>query len=537
MKCYKCGCTLTGNDFCTNCGADVHIYKKIIYLSNMYYNDGLKRAQVRDLSGAVSSLRQSLKCNKNNIEARNLLGLVYFEMGEAVAAISEWVISKNLKANKNIADDFIQEVQSNPAKLDTINQTIKKYNQALLYCRQGSYDLAVIQLKKVLSLNPNLIVGYQLLALNYLNNEEWEKAKRTLEKAIRVDANNTTTLSYLREAELSIRARDAAENGGKTRHERKSDEAIKYQSGNETIIQPLNGPEKSGSATIINIIIGMVIGLAVMWFLVLPAKVKAEQNEINKQLVDVSTELTSKSADIDELNKRIEALQNENDQAQTQLDGYTGDAGIMQKYDLLCEAALSYMTNPDDILGTADTLEKIIASDASVSADSLSGNAVSGNSLSGNSAYSAAFGSLYDYLNADVSSKASEQYYSTGVKAFNSGDYASAITNLQMAYDMNKTDDDALFYLAQSYRKSDDLIKADELYNKLIKDFPDSKHKSQSEKYLKNGGADTADENTAADSAAAGTAADTAAQAVTADPNAVVQAGTVTTDNAAVPAQ
>ena len=93
MICYRCGCTLSEHDFCTNCGADVTLYKRIIYISNRFYNDGLERAGVRDLTGAITSLRQSLKFDKNNVEARNLLGLVYFETGEVVAALSEWVIS------------------------------------------------------------------------------------------------------------------------------------------------------------------------------------------------------------------------------------------------------------------------------------------------------------------------------------------------------------------------------------------------------------------------------------------------------------
>ena len=176
MKCYNCGCRLSEKDFCTNCGADVSRYKKILYASNRFFNEGLEKANVRDLSGAIVSLRQSLKFNKNNIEARNLLGLVYFEMGEVVAALSEWVISKNLKAAKNIADDYITMVQANPTRLESINQTIKKYNLALNYCRQDSIDLAIIQLKKVLSLNPKFIRAHQLLALIYMNMEDWDKA-------------------------------------------------------------------------------------------------------------------------------------------------------------------------------------------------------------------------------------------------------------------------------------------------------------------------------------------------------------------------
>ena len=115
MFCYNCGCHLSEHDFCTSCGADVSLYKKIMCMSNRFYNDGLEKAGVRDLTGAINSLRQSLKFNKNNIEARNLLGLVYFETGEVVAALSEWVISKNMRPEKNIADDYINMLQSNAA--------------------------------------------------------------------------------------------------------------------------------------------------------------------------------------------------------------------------------------------------------------------------------------------------------------------------------------------------------------------------------------------------------------------------------------
>ena len=178
MFCYNCGCQLSEYDFCTGGGADVAMYKRIMCVSNRFYNDGLERAGIRDLSGAITSLRQSLKFNKNNVEARNLLGLVYFEMGEVVSALREWVISKNMRPEKNIADDYIEKVQSNATRLDSINQTIKKYNQALIYCHQDSRDLAVIQLKKVLSMNPRFVHAHLLLALLYIDSERWERAER-----------------------------------------------------------------------------------------------------------------------------------------------------------------------------------------------------------------------------------------------------------------------------------------------------------------------------------------------------------------------
>ena len=76
MRCYKCNATLSENDFCNRCGADVKIYKKIIRSSEAYYNLGLEKAKNRDLSGAVDCLKRSVKFNKRNTNARNLLGLV-----------------------------------------------------------------------------------------------------------------------------------------------------------------------------------------------------------------------------------------------------------------------------------------------------------------------------------------------------------------------------------------------------------------------------------------------------------------------------
>ena len=55
MICYRCGCRLSEKDFCTGCGADVGLYKRIMFMSNRFYNDGLERAAVRDLSGAMNS--------------------------------------------------------------------------------------------------------------------------------------------------------------------------------------------------------------------------------------------------------------------------------------------------------------------------------------------------------------------------------------------------------------------------------------------------------------------------------------------------
>ena len=121
MNCIKCNMPLENVYVCPHCGHVDKVAKKIIYSSNWHYNQGLAKAKVRDLSGAVTSLSQSLKYNKRNTDARNLLGLIYYQMGEIVAALSEWVISVHFQERNNIAADYIQAIQNNPAKLKASN--------------------------------------------------------------------------------------------------------------------------------------------------------------------------------------------------------------------------------------------------------------------------------------------------------------------------------------------------------------------------------------------------------------------------------
>ncbi len=463
MNCYQCGCTLSEHDFCTNCGADVALYKRIIYISNRFYNDGLERAGVRDLTGAITSLRQSLKFDKNNVEARNLLGLVYFETGEVVAALSEWVISKNLRPKKNIADDYINMIQTNQNRLDTINQTIKKYNQALTYCNQDSLDLAVIQLKKVLSLNPKFIRAHQLLALLYINSEEWERAKRELSKCLEIDTNNTATLRYLKEVDEMLLPE---ENGkGSSKKQKKSNEVIKYQSGNETIIQPANMKESRGVTSLLNLGIGLAIGIAIAFFLILPARIQSAKAGIDEELRKVSEQSDSKTATIDELQQQLGVLQAENETLQQDVAAYMGsDDGTLQSVESLLRAADAYLTDAEDVTTVEDYLDQIETEMAE----------------EGEQENSEAFDNLYHTLLALVGPQVAESYDEEGHAAFWAGNYEEAIPKLAKAYQYDPTNGQALFDLANSYYRSGDETKAKELYQEVVDLFPNTEKADKS---------------------------------------------------------
>lgn len=458
MFCYNCGCALSEKDFCTGCGADVKLYKKIMYAANRFYNDGLEKAQVRDLSGAVSSLRQCLKMNKNHIEARNLLGLVYFERGEVVAALSEWVMSKNIRSEKNIADDYIEMLQNNPGRLDTYKQTIKKYNMALVYCQQDSLDLAVIQLKKVISMNPKFVQARQLLALLYMNNQEWEKAKRELERALRIDANNTITLRYLKEVDEMMPTEEE-------RVKRKK-EAIVYQSGNDTVIQPVGKKEMAGLQTILNIVIGIVIGVGIAWFLVLPARVQQINGESNDRYKEVSELLDAKTVQVDELTAQINALTEEKTNLSNSLSAAQETNAAIEANTDLIEAALMYMDDTADELAIADELELIdteyVENEATES-----------------------FKKLYNTIKEGIGDVVAKESYRVGYDAFRTEDYDTAVINLSRAFDYDPKNGEALYNLGNAYNKKGDTDKAVEAYEQVIELFPNTEKARKSETYIK----------------------------------------------------
>ncbi len=466
MFCYNCGCRLSDHDFCTSCGADVTRYKKIMYIANMYYNDGLAKAKLRDLTGAITSLRQSLKFNKNNVEARNLLGLVYFEMGEVTAALCEWIISKNLKPEKNVADDYINRIQSSASRFEALGQTVKKYNQALNYCKQGSKDLAIIQLKKVLSMNSKFIRAHQLLALLYMDAEQWEKAKRELVKCVNLDRNNTLTLTYMKEVESILNPEEGVKPSKK-----KQEDAVRYQSDNEVIIQPMNvaEPKRSGAGTLLNIGIGLLIGAAAMYFLVVPAVRTNVQNQSQAKITEIGNQIDAKNTTITELENKIQDLEAEAANLNGELERYAGTDGTLKSIEELINAATLYLGG-EDMLKAAEELEKV---KESVVLEETSGS----------------FQNLYNALHTSIGTQVKELCFNEGYQAYTDRNYEEAADKLGWVIKFDETNADAQYYFGQSCRQLERNDEAIAAYQKVLELAPNTEKATNAERYLERLGA------------------------------------------------
>ena len=130
----------------------------------------------------------------------------------------------------------------------------------ILQKRQSGYGKN--ELKKVLSNNPKLIKGYHLLALLYMQEGEYEKARKRLKAAARIDKTNTTTLRFLREIEEQTGRATSLDSRFKIKEKEieKKDGSVVYRSGNDTIIQPPEYREKSITNTLVNLVLGQLVG-------------------------------------------------------------------------------------------------------------------------------------------------------------------------------------------------------------------------------------------------------------------------------------
>lgn len=462
MRCYQCNSPLTDEDFCVKCGADVTVYKMVAKTSNSYYNLGLAKAQVRDLTGAVNCLKTSLRLNKNNIKARNLLGLVYYEMGEIVEALSQWVISRNLKPEKNAASVYIRKIQSKQNQFDAMNQTVKKYNQALKHAKNQNYDLAVIQLKKILTTNPRYIKAQQLLALLLMKDGDYDRAKKYLKQSLKIDKNNTISQKYLYEIELQ--EYELAKENTDTflpSKKKKSVSDLRPLSGNDVIVPPTTYKEPSnGAITVINVLIGVVIGAALIWFMIMPAKLQSRMQEYNRNLTDYSEQLSNSSAEITLLKAQVDKLTADNEELKraTQNVGITVDN--VDSYNALIAGAYAYMSG--DKLAAAEAVVKIDATTLDVQGAN----------------------NIYNHIRSECFDDAATQLYELGFKEFGSKDYTVAVDHLERCVKLKDDYVEAIYYLAESYAALKENDKARTYFKRIVDEFPDSFYANDAKAFL-----------------------------------------------------
>lgn len=425
MKCIRCGRNVGADGFCTCCGFNNKHVAKAYNTANYYYNLGLEKAQMRDLSGAVVQLKKALTYNKEHKDARNLLGLVYNEMGEGGKAYLEWKTSaKLITVEENIANLYIRDMEEHPAIFEEINETAKKFNLALSYAKQGSDDLAMIQIKKVLSLTPNFVRGHLLFALLHMRAGDNEAAKTDLNNALAVDRYNTTARRFLQE--LS--------DGSDLVQEVVPTEVRKPDNDNLKNVRPVDhyeDPNKETWKQFVYMIIGLAIGVVAMFVLVIPsvkAGVSVDYNNLKKEY---SATVNKKDGEISELQDDKESLEKKNKKLNKKLSVYEGSDGEDSMYDSLLKATEAF--GDKDYVKCSEELAK-------VEKDVLPSDTAK---------------QMYSDMKKVAFPSAATQLYNSGSASYNSYKYEDAKKDLEASYKYQE-DYNTLYLVAMCYKRLGD---------------------------------------------------------------------------------
>ncbi|MBR4514075.1 MAG: tetratricopeptide repeat protein [Lachnospiraceae bacterium] len=361
VMCPNCGAHIRKNGYCPECGMNIFVLRKAWNTSDYYYNQGYDKACARDISGAIESLKISLRYNKKNIRARNLIGLCYYEMGEIIEALSHWVMSVNYKSEGNVAVKYLKDVKKDPVRLAECDAVARKFNTALSYIDSGDYDLAMIQLKNALSDNPHFVQGYLLLALLYMQAGNYEKARVTLRRVLKIDIANPRAIRYLREMGSSeenilelkngsidddglFEDMEYEDAGRETSFNKKKRETKKLatlkETGSESVVRTGNFSEVSlARYSGIYVLIGVVLGALLLFFVIVPKREKKLVSENDKLIRTYSEELSEKNSIIESQESQIKELQTQLEQkveeeAKSTMPDYSGIKSGMSDEDI-----------------------------------------------------------------------------------------------------------------------------------------------------------------------------------------------------------
>ena len=397
--------------------------QKIQFAANSYYNRGLEMAKERDLSGAALYLKRALQFNKYHTDARNLLGLIFYEMGETSDALTQWVISINLQPENNRADHYLDEVQRKPGQLEIASQTIKKYNQALFHAQGGSDDLA---------------------ALLYMEHGDHTKAGKSLFKVLQIDKTNQKAQRYMEYVKSRTGKADV--------EKRKMKNAFSHREmQDDDVILPPTYKENTGWQSIINIAIGLFLGAVLVVFMVMPARERSLNYEHNQEMRAYADKLNLANQKADSLQKEADQYRQEKEAAEENLSSLMGDSdSTLSQYGTMVQILNAWRK------GDIQTAVQLYIG--------LDQSKITDESMAG----------VLGELQAEMNASAPAVLESLGAQSTAAGDYDTALHYYEKYMEINDKNPQIIFNMAMIYKTKGDEETADQLFGQVIMNFADS---------------------------------------------------------------
>lgn len=449
VKCPYCNQDENTTPICQSCGAELSWVEQLYTKSEYYYNKAYHYATLRQLSLAIPCLEKAISFNKYNVKAKNLLGLIYFEIGETASALKLWILSSALDKEDKQAMTYMEALQNRPKKLEAYKDSLILYNRALRYLEKKNDDMAVIRLKKAIHLNPQFLEARNLLALCYLYQKQEDKALKQLQYVLKKDTTNEKALYYLGKIQ--------SQQGGLEGFEQ---DCIGMPHINDLdisrAIQPQKIIQRSRLFTrcMVYFILGCLCMFGIETALIIPNKIAI----LDKKVYDITAENTSLKVEFDTFMEESKTKEKDLDTTNQKL---IKDQATLQ--------ALYNVTLQENRLWQAQNLASLY--EWQEAAEIL--NNVATKDLDTEKQ------ALYETLKEKVYVKAGEAFYKEGVKLYKEGKNVEATLQFEkcvLFMPGTKTAAASIYTIGQIEEENNNQDKALQLYGIILSEYQETSY-------------------------------------------------------------
>ena len=410
----------------------------------------LDRAESRDLYGASILLKKALAFNNKNINARNLLGLIFYEEGAVTEAIVQWLISRDMLKNEgNPANEYLVKVQEDE-DTEKFFQSVKLYNAALDDVKYDRSDLAKLKLNKAIELNEHNVKAMMLLSLILLQMEDHIRAGAYLLKCQKIDKGNQFVNEHMEYVLKNTKKNEVKEKRIQNIYSIKKLEA-------DDAILPKRYIKLSENQKVIFVLIGIIIGALSYSLLIMPhnntSAALSNQNEViryaelvndqNKIIRDITIENNQLKTDYEDASTKLKAYEDQNKVFTSQYETLNS---IISDFDngYISRAARNYVELDKDAI-TDETLV-----------------------------------TLLNQARSRIEGIGAKRLCELGTESWNGGNKTAAISYYQLSLSINPDDPETMFLLARLYQNLERYKEANEIFDKIIALHPQSNYARRS---------------------------------------------------------
>ena len=426
--------------------------RELRQISNRFYNLAIDRAMERDLYGATLLLKKALSFNAKNTNARNLLGLIFYEEGAITEGIVQWLVSRDLfKSELNPANEYLKKVQNDP-DTEKCFKSVKIYNQAIddldpVYNRT---DLAMLKLNKAIELNDHNVKAMFLLAVLYLQIKDHIKAGSYLLRCQKIDNGNKFINEHMNYVLKNTKKSEVKE--------KKIEKIYSFKKlESDDAILPRKYIKLSENQKVIFILIGIIIGALSYALLISPhgssTSSLASENQViryaelvndqNKIIRDITIENNQLKNDYEDASVKLRAYEEQNKLFTSQYETLNS---IITDFDngYISRAARNYVELDKDAI----TDESLIT--------------------------------LLNQARSRIEGIGAKRLCELGTESWNAGNKTAAISYYQLSLSINPDDPETMFLLARLYQNLERNREANEIFDKIIAQHPQSNYARRS---------------------------------------------------------